>query len=68
MSPRAQYRAEEAVTHLVSNEGKIPAQVRTFELQGSTHIFLRSIYGVKESSNYMGAAVLGIATSTDVML
>ena len=67
MSPRARYRAE-AVTHLVSNEGKIPAQVRAFELQGSIYIFLHGMYGVKEFSNHMGAAVMGIATSADVML
>jgi hypothetical protein len=68
MSPRARYRGEEAVTHLVSNEGKIPAQVCTFELQGFIHVFLRGMYGVKEFSHHIVEAVMGIATSTDVMI
>lgn len=67
MSPRARYRVEEAVTHLVSNEGNIPAQARILELKGSIHIFLHGMYRVKEFSNHMGAAVMGIATSADVM-
>ena len=37
------YRAEEAVTDLTSNNGKILTQGCTFELQGSIHIFLHDI-------------------------